>query len=624
MIHKQYIFKFLKRSAALLFMLLITCFFSQAQNVEFKASAPNVVRENEQFNLTYTFNQEPDNVQLPNINSFQVLGGPSTSSSSSVQIINGKVSRSSSVSYTYLLVAGSKGNFTIPPATATIKGKSYQSNSISIEVLPGNAAAGNNAGSNNSAAGQGSEDNTASNSVNANGKNVFVRLLVNKKEAYVGQEIIAWIKLYTRLPISDYDRSFSGPEFTGFFKQDVDMPPLRSLQRENVGGQIYNSGTLMKVILYPQRSGDITIKPFDLDVLVQQQVNQRSRSIFDDFFNNSVRNVKVTLTSKPVTLHIKPLPAEQPPSFNGAVGKFNINATINNTTVKTNEAITLKVNVSGSGNLKLLDNLTVDFPSDIESYDPTTTSNIKNTDQGAIGEKTFEYTLIPRYAGNFHIPSVKLSYFDPDTRSYRTISTKDFNITVNKGEDDTSSVIVSGMSKEEVKLLGSDIRFIKKEGFKLHHQGMFLFGSLPFNLAFVIAFVLFLLIIIVRRETIRRNADIVMVKNRKASKYAHKRLRQAARLMHQQKQTEFYEEVSKALWGYLGDKLSIPVAKLSRETSREELVRRKIAEETMDEFFGLIDTCEYARFAPSTESSDMNKIYNDAAKIISRLQQKIK
>lgn len=624
MINRLNILKFLKRGGAILFLLLLSLPYVSAQNVEFKASAPNVVRENEQFNLTYTFNQKPDNVQLPDINGFQVLGGPSTSSSTSVQIINGKVTRSSSVSYTYLLTASSKGNFTIPPATATIKGKSYQSNSISVEVLPGNAAAGSNIGNNSNSSGQSSNKTEASNPVDANGKNVFVRLRVNKKEAYVGQEIIAWVKLYTRLPISDYDRSFSGPEFTGFFKQNVDMPQIRSLERENVGGQIYNTGTLMKFILYPQRSGDITIKPFDLDVMVQQQVNQRSRSIFDDFFNQSVRNVKVTLTSKPVKFHIKPLPSGQPPSFNGAVGKFNISAAINNTTVKTNEAITLKVSVSGSGNLKLLDNLAVDFPPDIESYDPTTTTNIKNTSQGAIGEKTFEYTLIPRYAGNFHIPPVKLTYFNPATKSYQTVSTKDFNITVNKGEEDTSGVIVSGLSKEEVKLLGSDIRYIKKEGFKLHHQNMFLFGSLPYNLAFIIAFVLFLLIIIIRRETIRRNADIVMVKNRMASKYAQKRLKLAAKLMRQQKQAEFYEEVSKALWGYLSDKLSIPVAKLSRESTKDELTRRKVAGETMDEFFGLIDNCEYARFAPSNEASDMNKIYNDAAKIISRLQQKIK
>ncbi len=624
MITNKYIVKFLKRSGAILLLSLLAFTGTRAQDVSFTASAPNVVREGEQFNLTYSLDQQPDNVQLPDMNNFQVLGGPSTSSSTSVQIINGKMTRSSSVSYTYMLTANSKGKYTIPPATATVKGKTYQSNSISIEVLPGNApSSAGSASSGNAGSSQQQGESAASSQVNANGKNVFVRLLVSKKEAYVGQEIIAWVKLYTRVPIADFDRSFSGPEFTGFYKQDIDLPPLRSLERENVDGQIYNAGTLMKVILFPQRSGDITIKPFDLDVLVQQSVQPQSRSIFDDFFSQT-RNVKVTLTGNSVKFHIKPLPSGQPASFNGAVGKFNIDASLSNATVKTNQAVTLKVNVTGSGNLKLLDNPTTDIPPDIESYDPTTTSNIKNTSEGETGEKTFEYTLIPRYAGNFNIPPVKLTYFDPDTKSYHTVSTRGFNITVEKGEEDTSGVVVSGLSKEEVKLLGSDIHYIKTGGLKLKHQGIFLFGTLIFNLTFIVVFMLFLLIIILRREAIRRNADIIRVKNRKASKYARKRLKLASKLLHQQKQSEFYEEVSKALWGYLSDKLSIPVAKLSRESSQIELAKRKIDEALINEFFDLIDTCEFARFAPSSEATDMNKIYNNAAKIIGKLQQKIK
>ncbi len=589
----------------------------QAQDIEFTAAAiPKVLRVGEQFQLVYELNAGASELQIPELNDFQLLGGPSTGSSSSIQIINGKTTRSEKYTYTYYLLAIKEGTFTVPPATAKIKRDTYTSNSVQIEVVQGKAETGQPAAPSGQP-GEKSEGDIGSPS----GENLFVRLHVDKTSAYIGEQIIAWIKIYSKVNLSQLDPNYKGPDFKGFYQQPVEIPPVRSLERENVNGEIYGTGILRKVVLYPQKTGEIIIQPFNIDVAYQKQVRRRSRSIFDDFFGPTVQNVPVTLTSNAVKINVKPLPPNKPASFTGAVGSFKLDALINKNEVTTNDAITLKVSISGKGNIKLIDNLNIAFPPSLETFEPV----VRTVQDNALsGSQLFEYTIIPRHAGSYKISPVEFSYFDPLSGSYKKLTSGEFNITVAKGKEDTTGVIITGLSKEDIKLLGSDILFIKTRPFKLFKKNRFIIGSMEFYTLYLLSATLFILFIIIRRKRIKRSADISMVKNRRANKYARKRLKKALRMMKNNNHEAFYEEVLKAMWGYLSDKLNIPVADLSKDTSKEALIRNSVDEELFGRFYYIIDNCEYARYSPERESEEMHDLYNKAVKTITKLQQKLK
>jgi len=590
---------------------------NEAQDIKFTATAvPKVLRVGEQFQLVYEINKDVSELQIPELNDFQLLGGPSTSSSSSIQIINGKTARSSKYTYTYYLSAVKDGIYTIAPATAKIKKDTYKSNAVKIEVIKGKSSTSQTTPSTASPAAK-----SSSNVDTHAGEDLFIRLLVDKKNAYIGEQIIAWIKIYSKINITQIDPNFKAPEFTGFYQQPFEIPPLRALERENVNGEIYGTGILRKIVLYPQKSGEIIIQPFDIDVAYQKQVKRKSRSIFDDFFGPTVQNVPVKLKSKAVKLNIKSLPASMPSSFTGAVGNFRMSASINKTQVKTNDAVTLKVNISGKGNIKLIDEMEFEFPPALETFKPIVKTKQDNVLEGS---QSFEYTIIPRYAGDFKIGPIEFTYFNPSTRSYKILKSQEFNISVAKGEEDTTTVVISGLSKEDVKLLSSDIIFIKNKPFNLTPKNKFIFGSTRFYAMYLISLMLFLLIILFRRKRIKRNANIKLVKNRRANKFARKRLKKASGFMRQNNRKTFYDEVLKAMWGYLSDKLNIPIADLSKDTSREALIRNKINDNLMNKFYDIIDSCEYARYSPGDESSEMQKLYNDAIKTIIKLQQKLR
>ena len=320
---------------------------------------------------------------------------------------------------------------------------------------------------------------------------------------------------------------------------------------------------------------------------------------------------------------MKPLPGNAPESFSGAVGKFTMKASINTSHVKTNDGITLKITISGSGNLKLVDTLFVKLPSDFERYDPKITNNFKNDGAGASGSKTFEYLIIPRHAGNFTIPPIEFTYFDLASKQYKTILSEEFNVKVDKGSESEDVTIVSGLRKEDVKYIGSDIRYIKKNEIKLKQKGSLLFGSWIFWLSYIVALAAFILLYILMREKIKQNANLALVKNKKANKVSKKRLKNAFAFMKQNDKTHFYNEVLKALWGYLSDKLGIPIAELSRDTTLSHLEKHKIEKELTDKVMNLIENCEFAHFAPSSEANQMDKIYADASEIIGELENKI-
>lgn len=607
----------MNRIIIILFVNIFALLTNEAQDIKFTATAvPKVLRVGEQFQLVYEINKDVSELQIPELNDFQLLGGPSTSSSSSIQIINGKTARSSKYTYTYYLSAVKDGIYTIAPATAKIKKDTYKSNAVKIEVIKGKSSTSQTTPSTASPAAK-----SSSNVDTHAGEDLFIRLLVDKKNAYIGEQIIAWIKIYSKINITQIDPNFKAPEFTGFYQQPFEIPPLRALERENVNGEIYGTGILRKIVLYPQKSGEIIIQPFDIDVAYQKQVKRKSRSIFDDFFGPTVQNVPVKLKSKAVKLNIKSLPASMPSSFTGAVGNFRMSASINKTQVKTNDAVTLKVNISGKGNIKLIDEMEFEFPPALETFKPIVKTKQDNVLEGS---QSFEYTIIPRYAGDFKIGPIEFTYFNPSTRSYKILKSQEFNISVAKGEEDTTTVVISGLSKEDVKLLSSDIIFIKNKPFNFTPKNKFIFGSTRFYAMYLISLMLFLLIILFRRKRIKRNANIKLVKNRRANKFARKRLKKASGFMRQNNRKTFYDEVLKAMWGYLSDKLNIPIADLSKDTSREALIRNKINDNLMNKFYDIIDSCEYARYSPGDESSEMQKLYNDAIKTIIKLQQKLR
>jgi len=583
-----------------------------AQEISFTAQAPKAVRAGEQFQITYTLNVDADNFTPPDFGEFRYMGGPSTGSSTSVSFVNGRTTRTSSYTFTYLLQAGQKeGSFTIPPATATYKKSQIQSNAATITVVAQSSQQGSSGTQGSSSGSPGQAQST--------GEDIFVRLEFDKKTAYVGEQITAWIKLYTKLNISGIDQ-FKGPDFVGFYQQDIDLPPLTSLEAEKVGNDIYHTGLLKKVILTPQRSGDMKIEPFDMLVEVQKQTRRRPQSMFDEFFGSPFERARVNLRSNAPVLKIKPLPDGQPANFNGIVGNFKIDGTVSSTDIATNDAVTFRIIVSGNGNIKLIDKVTSVFPPALDVFDPV--KKVQADPQGKSGKVIFEYTAIPRHAGAFEIPPFSMAFFDPQAGVYKTISTQAFNINVQKSEGDTSSLVVSNLAKEEVELLGSDIRYIETKT-RLVPKSNFIAGSFWFLLLYGILIIIALVILFVRREQIRRTANAVRYRNRKAGKNASKRLRKAFSHMKVDNKVGFYDELEQAFWHYFSDKLNIPFSELSAERIRQEFEARNTPEQLTSEFFGVIDMCQYARFAPGSSGEKMNDLYAQSVNIINKLDQSL-
>ncbi len=595
--------------------ILFACNGLFAQNVQFTATAPNVVTVGEQFRLVFTINAECTGFKGGELKGFNVLAGPFTSTSSSFQMINGRTSQSVSNSFTYLLEPTKEGKYTIGGATAMVNGKKVQSNSLAIEVVKGSGGTSNNANQNANS----KTDNSGT--VTANGE-LFARVNLNKTSVYQGEAIVATIKVYTRMRLVGFnDMKF--PSFNGFFSQDIQTPTQISLQRENLNGKVYEVGLMKQTILFPQRSGELTIDPFELECVVQEKVGQ-SRNIFGQIFDD-YDNVKKKVRSASTKIVVKPLPANKPADFSGTVGTdFKMTATIDKQKIKTNDGVTIKVSIVGSGNLKLIDAIKVDIPTTFEKYDPKVENNIRNTAAGSVGTKDVEYFFIPRSAGDFRIAPITFSYFDLNTNQYKTLTSQEFNIHVDKGSENETAVSSSATLKEDVETLGSDIRFINQRNFQLNKTGDIFFGSGMFYLSYLAALLLFGIIVILLRKQIKENANVALVKNKRANKVSRLRLKLAAKYLSENKKEAFYEEILKTLWGYFSDKLAIPVSQLSRDNISETLEKYSVEKEVSTKFIQVLDTCEFARYAPSMESSEMNSVYEDAASIISTLEHKLK
>lgn len=595
--------------------------WADAQQVEFKASAPSVVATGEQFRLSYTVNKEGKNLQVPALEGFDLLMGPSLSQSSSFSMINGKTTQSVSFTYTYVLEGTKEGTYQIPAAEITVDGKAYHSNPLRIEVVKGE--------SHSAGGGQNSRAVQPDVAAAVNENNLFVKVEVNRRSLYIGQSLVATIKVYTKVDLSNFGRS-KFPSFDGFLTEEIPTPQRIELSRETYNGQIYNVGVIRKILLFPQHTGEVTIEPFELECIVRQRMAGAGRDFFDDFFGN-YRDVRAVRRSKPVTVTVKELPQQGKPSaFSGIVGNVSLSTSLSADTVSANDALTYKVVLRGMGNLKLLRAPEIGFPLDFEVYDPKETRDLNVTENGMAGTVSFEYLAIPRYSGDYKIPALHFSYFDPQTNTYKMIVGKEYKVHVRKGAEkgeagQYSGSTVQSFKKKDVRMVGEDIRYLKTGDLNLRETGVRFFGTLAYGLALLIPFVLFVAGVWLNRRRIRANADIVRVKNKAAAKMARRRLKVAETAMKARNAEQFYDEMLKALWGYVSYKLNIDRAELTRDNISELLQRKAVAEERIKEFIGVLDACEYARYAPgSGTDQEMGKVYADGIEVIMKLDKAIR
>ena len=583
--------------------------------VTFTASAPDAVAVGDQFRLSYTINtQKVKDFRAPSIQGFDVLMGPSRSTN--VSIINGN--RSESITFTYILMATKEGEYTIAGATASAKGNQIISNSVKIKVLPADQTSNTGGGG---AQGRASGRSSSGTSISSN--DLFITSTLSKTNVYEQEALLLTYKIYTVVDLRGFE-NVKLPDFKGFHSQEVELPANRRWGLEHYKGRNYHSTIYRQFVLFPQQAGKLTIDParFDASVSIVQEVDNP----FEAFFNGGANSFQVRkmLTTPKLTIDVKALPSGKPAGYSGGVGTFNISSSINSTQVKTNDAITVKVVISGTGNLKLVAEPEIKFPEDFEVYDPKVDNQFRLTSSGLSGNKVIEYLAIPRNAGTYKIPPVQFSYFDIKTQSYKTLSTEEYVVQVEKGEGDATQTIANFTNKEDLKILNEDIRFIKQNEVTLSPKGVFFFGSMGYWLFYLIPGILFIVFFTVYRKQIAANANVARVRTKKANKVAVKRMKLAGKLLASNQKDTFYDEVLKALWGYISDKLNIPVSRLSKDNIEEELQKVGVQAELIKEFLDALNQCEFARFSPGDPNQAMDQVYKASFEVISKMENSIK
>jgi len=607
------------RKVIFFLLLILTTVHAWADNkATLTADAPDVVVSGDQFRLTFTVNtQKVKDFRAPSITKgFDVLMGPSRSQQSSTQIINGKVSSSSSITYTYILMAGDAGTYTIPAASIEANGEKIFSNAVTIKVLPPDQSASGSKGSQKSSVQVGNQ--AASGRITSN--DLFITATASKTTVHEQEAILLTYKVYTLVNL----RQLFGkmPDLKGFHTQEIELPQQKTFSLEHYKGRNYNTTVWSQYVLFPQQTGKLEIPSITFEGVVAIQTV--SDDPFDAFFNGGgYQEVKKKIVTPKLTINVQPLPAK-PANFSGGVGEFTLASSINAKDVKTNDAVTIKLTISGSGNMKLISTPEVKFPEDFEVYDPKVTNNFEASRAGLSGTQTIEYLAIPRHAGNFTIPPVEFTYFDLKSNSYKTLKTEAYNINVAKGQGNADQVIADFTNKENVKVLGQDIRFIKLGDTKLMPKGDVFFGTVGYYLWYIIPFVLFVGLVVFFRKQAAENANVAKVKTKKANKVATKRMKLAGKLLAENRKNEFYDEVLKALWGYISDKLSIPVSQLSKDNIEAELAKYGVADDVIKDFINALNECEFARYAPGDENEAMDKVYTTSVEAISKMENSIK
>ena len=586
-----------------------------ADKVSFTASAPDAVVVGDQFRLSYIVTtQKVKDFRAPSIKGFDVLMGPSRSQQSNTQIVNGNVTSTSSITFTYILMANNAGEYTIPGASIVADGDQMVSNSVRIKVLP------QDQGSSNSSS---SSSTHSSSGTGVSNQDLFITASASKTNVYEQEAFVLTYKIYTRESNLQLNNA-KLPDFKGFHSQEIEMTTNARWTPEHYQGRNYYTTVYRQFVLFPQQSGKLYIDPAQFQMTVGKPV--QSDDPFDAFFNggSNVIEIKKSISTPKIAINVNPLPAGKPADFSGGVGEFNISSSINNKELKTNDAITIKLVISGTGNLKLISNPEIKFPDDFEVYDPKVDNQVRLTREGLTGNKVIEYLAIPRHAGTYKIPGVSFSYFDIRSKSYKTLKTEEYVINVEKGVGNADQVIANFTNKEDLKVLGEDIRYIKQNEVTLQPKGSFFYGSMTYWLFYIIPALAFIIFFIIYRKQAAENANVAKMRTKKANKVATKRMKLAGKLLSENKKDAFYDEVLKALWGYISDKLNIPVSRLSKDNIEEKLRNHGVNEELIKEFLNALNDCEFARFAPGDENQAMDKVYSSSIEVISKMENSIK
>lgn len=576
--------------------------------ITFTANAPEVVVSGDQFRLSYTVNtKKVRDFRAPNIKEFEVLMGPSRS----VQYQNINGVETNTITFTYILMAGKEGTFSIPGATIVADGNNYTSNSVTVKVLPPDQSAGT--GNSNSS------NNQAGTKITNN--DLFITATASKTTVYEQEAILLTYKIYTQVNLTGLHGDM--PDLKGFHTQEVDLPSQKQWTLEHYNGRNYNTTVYSQYVLFPQQSGKLEIPSITFEGTISQMV--ASADPFDAFFNGgSYVNVKKNIVTPKLSINVKELPTGKPANFSGGVGEFTISSSISTQELKTNDAVTLKLVISGTGNMKLINTPEVGFPQDFEIYDPKVDNKFNLTRSGLSGNKVIEYLAIPRHAGTYTIPPVEFSYFDLKSQTYKTLKTDAYTLNVAKGEGNSDQVVANFTNKEDLKVLGKDIRYIKTGEVTLSKKDDYLFGSLTYWLWYLVPMVLFIVFLVVYRKQAMENANVAKVRTKKANKVATKRMKLAGKLLSDKNIAAFYDEVLKALWGYISDKLNIPVSQLSKDNIEEELTRYGVADDLIKSFINTLNECEFARYAPGNQNEAMDKVYESAIDVISKMENSIK
>jgi hypothetical protein len=604
------------KKIGLLFIALALFMLSGNAQVRFTLNAPAQVAEGSQFRISFSVNAQGSNIRMPSFSGFSVISGPNQSQSSSTQIINGQTSNSMEISFSYILEAGKIGKYTIGQASIQVNGQTYKTTAHNIEVVKGNPKQTQARGN------QQQQQQQATISAN----DLFLRAIPSKSAAYQGEEVLILYKLYFTIPIVQYGMS-KLPSSTGFWSNELTDKKLAPRQySESYNGKNYNVADLRKIAVYPQKSGKLTINPLNMDLIAQLRQQRQQRNFWDNFFSDpfSVQNVKKELNSNSVNIQVLPYPEPKPEGFNNAVGNYTVTCNIDKTKAKTNDAISISLTVSGKGNLRLLDPPAFEFPSDFEVYDPKINDKIVTSLSGISGSRTFEYLIIPRNPGKFTIKSIDFVSFNPTTKSYNSYKTPTFNLEIEKGNGYSATTASNMANQKDIKYLGSDIRFIKKDNYNLSNKDSVFYFSLNYFLILLSVFVIFVALIIYFRKQITMRKDLVLMRNKRASKLAHKRLSKAQGFMKSMKKDEFFIEISQVIWGFVADKCNIPLSQLSMETIRIELEKINTDSATINDFELLLNDCEFARFTPGDPIDLMHQFYDRAFNAIITLEKSMK
>lgn len=595
----------------LTYLLLVVTLAAMADEVSFEWKGRTKVVQGRQFQLEFvSTGAEEGDVTLPQFTGCTELYRGS-SRGTSVSIINGNVSRTITNSIIVTLRADVEGTHNIEPATLSVGGKTYKTAPIKLTVLKADdsdaaASGGASSGSNRSAV-----------VPSGNSTETFTRLILSRTRVYEQEAILATLKVYTLAPQLNFTK-VTLPAFEGFAAQELDVPQSNQWDIERYNDRNYKSATLRRVLLFPQRSGEITINggSSDIDVYEVQGVNFFGQPLYDVVSKNIV--------TPSVKVNVMPLPEGKPLNFTGGVGNFKLSSEISTAELKANEALTLKLTISGKGNLQLMQNPAVEFPSEFETYDPQVNLDIHSGTGGVSGSRTIEYTIIPRYAGTFTIPSIEIAYFDVASKSYKTLRSQEFVIEVAKGEEAEGTAVSDFRNQDDVRLLNADIRHIKSSSGKLVHERTAYVDMWSYWLWYILPFLALIIYAIVTRIQANANADVALSRNRKANKVALRRLKQADQYLKARDEAHFYEEVLRAVWGYLSDKLTLYTSELSRDNVQAELSRNGVGEELIARFSNILERCEFARYAPSQSDQEMDKLYQSTIDAIGEMESIIK